>query len=167
MTSSTRLALGVAGIAMVSALTACAKAPPAVDLTKEAAAINAEDVALNAALKAKDADKAVAYDADDIVSWAPGAPAVHSKADDLAGNKVAFADPAFAFSFTVDHTEVAKSGDLAYQTGGYTQTDTNPTTHKVETLAGNWVTSWRKAADGTWQIAASASTQATPPPAKP
>jgi ketosteroid isomerase-like protein len=161
MTHSTRFALGVASIAMVSTLMACAKPAPAVDLAKEAAAINAADAAINAAMKAKDAVKATAYDADDIVNYAPGYPPVLGKAADLAGDKAGFTDPAFTFSFTVDHTEVAKSGDLAYQSGAFSQTDTNPTTRKVESSTGNWVAAWRKGTDGTWLLAAVAATPTT------
>jgi len=162
----THFARGLACLAVVTSLAACAKpAAPAVDVAKEAAAINAEDAALNAAMKARDAGKAVAYDADDIVNYGPGAPPITSKAADLAANKAAFADPAYAFSFTVDRTEVAASGDLAYQTGAYDSTATNPATKKAEHSTGNWVATFKKAADGTWKLAAVAATQATAPPA--
>ena len=166
MIDSKRLLLAAAGLV---ALAACAKPPPAVDTAKEADAINAEVAAVNAALKAKDADKAVAFDADDIVGWGGGGPPVKSKADDLAANKAAFADPNYSFTLTADHTEVAKSGDIAWGTGSYSETDTSPTTHKVESQSGNWVAGYRKAADGTWKVTAVASAQvaAPPPPATP
>jgi ketosteroid isomerase-like protein len=159
---------GILGLAAAVSLAGC-KAPaptaPVVDLAKEGAALNAENDVLNAAVIAKDADKIVAYDTDDTVAWIPDSPAVHGKAEDLAGWKASFADPAFAYSQTVQRTEVAKSGDLAYQTGSYDLTDTNPTTHKVEHLSGNWINTFRKGADGIWRSSAFAATQA-PPSAK-
>ena len=160
----THLARGFVCAAALASLAACAKPAPAVDTTKEAAAINAEDAAMNAAFKSKDADKAVAYDADDIINYGPGSPPIIGKAADLAANKAAFADPAYAFSFTVDRTEVAAAGDLAYQTGAYDTTATNPSTKQPEHTTGNWVATFKRASDGTWKLAAVAATQATAPP---
>ena len=158
------LARGLACAAALASLEACAKpAPPAVDATKETAALTAVDAALNDAAKAKDADKAVAYDADDIVSYGPGAAPITSKAADLAATKAEYADPAFSFTFTVDRTVVATSGDLAYQTGAFDQTLTNPTTKQAGRSAGNWVATFKKATDGTWQISAIAATPAAAP----
>src|SRR5215469_17348081 len=122
MSKGARLLL-VAGIA-AAILAACAKPTPAIDTAKEAAAINAEIAAINAASRAKDADKAVAFDADDFTGW-DGGPTVKRKADDLAAYKALMADPNFTCVLSVDHTEVAKSDDLAYQTGSYMVTYTN------------------------------------------
>jgi ketosteroid isomerase-like protein len=161
-------ARGLACAASLASLAACAKpAPPAVDVAKETAALTAVDAALNDAAKAKDADKAVAYDADDIVSYGPGAAPITSKAADLAATKAEYADPAFSFTFTVDRTVVAASGDLAYQTGAFDQTLTNPDTKKAERTAGNWVATFKKASDGTWQLSAAAATPTLPPAAAP
>ena len=157
---------GILGLAAAGLLAGCnAPAPPApaVDLTKEVAELTAANDGLNAAVIARDADAIVAYDTDDTVAWIPDSPAVHGKAEDLAGWKASFADPAFAYRQTVQRTEVAKSGDLAYQTGSYDLTDTNPTTHKVEHLSGNWINTFRKAEDGIWRSSAFAATQSAPP----
>jgi ketosteroid isomerase-like protein len=153
-----RIALALAAAGFAAGLASCAKPPPTVDVAKETDAINAEDAAINAAFKAKDADKAVAYDADDVTSWAPGSPPITSKVEDLASTKASFLDPGYSFSFAAGHTEIAKAGDLAYQTGSFNMTATNPATHKVEAMSGNWVAAFKKADDGTWKIAAVAAT---------
>jgi ketosteroid isomerase-like protein len=157
---------GIAGLAVAASLSGCHQAaaptPPTVDPAKDIAALNAENDALNAAVKAKDADKIVAGDTEDTVAWIPHARAIHGRAEDLAGWKASFADPAFAYSQTVQQTEVARSGDIAYQTGSYTLTDTNPTTHRVEHLSGNWINTFRKGADGVWRSSAFAATQSSP-----
>jgi ketosteroid isomerase-like protein len=166
MIRSDMLVRGPICAAALASLAACAQpSPPAVDANKEAAAINAEDAAMNAAFKAKDADKAVAYDADDIINYAPGAPPITSKAADLVANKALFADSAFTFNFTVDKTFVASSGDLAYQTGAFDQTATNAATKAVDHTTGNWVAVFRKASDGTWKLSAVAATPAAATPA--
>ncbi|QUD87720.1 YybH family protein [Phenylobacterium montanum] len=155
-----------AALILIAGLGACSKTPT-VDVAKEVAALQAEDAAINAAYKARDAVKATAYDAADYLSYTSGAPTVKGRDADLAGTKDSFTDPGFGFSFTADRTEVAKSGDLAYQAGSYTQTQTNPATKKVETVTGNWVAAWRKEPDGAWRIASEAVTQAPAPAAKP
>ena len=155
-----------AAMALLAGLAACSKAP-ATSVAKEVAALQAEDAAINAAYKARDAAKATAYDAADYLSYTSGSPTVKGRDADLQGTKDAFADPGYSFSFSADRTEVAKSGDLAYQAGGYSQSQTNPTTHKVETVTGNWVATFRKEPDGVWRIASEAVTQAATPAAKP
>lgn len=145
----------------------CAKPAPAVDVAKETAAINAEIAAVNAAAKARDPAKLVAFDADDVVAYDVGLAPVKSKAEDLAANKEFFKDPAANFSLTVDRTVIGQSGDIAYQTGSYVQDGTDPATHKVEHGVGNWIGTYRKVADGSWQITAFAQAPATVPPAKP
>ena len=59
-------------------------------------------------------------------------------------------DPAFALSFEADRVEVARSGDLAYETGSYTMTMTGPD-KKPATEKGHYVVVWRKGADGAWK----------------
>jgi ketosteroid isomerase-like protein len=155
-----------AAMVLLAGLGACAKPEPSVDVAKETAAIDAEIAAINAAVKARDPAGAVAYDAADMISYGPGA-IIKGKDADLAANKAAFADPAYAFSIAADRTEIARSGELAFQTGSYQQSDTNPATHKIERSFGEWVATYRKDADGTWKIAAVAASPGPTPPAKP
>ena len=155
----------IAAVALLPALAACQKPAAAVDPAKEEAAINAQNDALNAAIKAKDPDKIVAMDAADIRAYGGGGPDVNSKDEDLKNTKAAVADPAYGGVIKAEHTEVAKSGDIAFQTGTWEFSGTNPKTKAVEKLSGHWVAGYRKDADGTWKLAAVSA--ANPPPAAP
>jgi ketosteroid isomerase-like protein len=143
----------MAAVLVLPALAACQQ-PAAVDTAKEEAAINAQVDAVNAAIKAKDADKLVSIDADDIRGYGGGGPDVASKDEDLKADKVMVADPAYGGSVKAEHLEVAKSGDLAVQTGSFDFTGTNPQTKAVEHSTGHWVAGWRKDKDGAWKMAA-------------
>ena len=46
--------------------------------------------------------------------------------------------------------EVAKSGDIAYSRGTYEMTATDPQTKQPILIKGTYVTTFRKAADGSW-----------------
>jgi ketosteroid isomerase-like protein len=147
-----KLALA-AGAAMLFALAACQQAAP-VDTAKEEAAINAQIDVLNAGLKAKDAAKITSVDADDVKGYGGGGPDVNSKAEDLKADQAMVGDPAYGGEVKAEHTEVAKSGDLAIQTGSWDFAATNPSTKAVEHAKGHWVAGWRKDKDGTWKLAA-------------
>ena len=60
-------------------------------------------------------------------------------------------DPALKVEFASDRIIVAASGDLASSRGHYTMTFTDPVTKQPKTEAGNYVTVYRKAADGSWK----------------
>jgi ketosteroid isomerase-like protein len=135
-------------------LAACQKPALAVDAAKEIAAINAQINALNRASTVKDAERAVAADAPDIRAYGGGGPDIGSKADDLKIMKAIMADPAYAYQLKPEHTEIAKSGDIAFQTGSWAASATNPGAKSVAHWAGHYVAGWRKDADGTWKMAA-------------
>jgi len=154
----------LAAAAMLPALSACQKPAATVDETKETAAISAQIDAFNAAAKAKDAVKAVAIDASDVRGYG-GGPDINGPDEDLKATKAMMADPAYSFAVKPEHTEVAKSGELAFQTGTFEAAGTNPQTKAVEHATGHFVAVWRKDAGGAWKLAAVSS--ASPPPAAP
>jgi ketosteroid isomerase-like protein len=161
----------LAAAAMLPALSACQQPAATVDVAKETAAINAQIDAFNAAAKAKDATKAVAIDATDMRGYG-GGPDVAGPDEDLKVTKAMMADPAYGFAVKPDHTEVAKSGELAFQTGSFEAAYTNPQTKAVEHAPGHFVAVWRKDAAGAWKLAAVSSANAPPaaaamPDAKP
>jgi ketosteroid isomerase-like protein len=153
----------LAAVLVLPALAACQQ-PAAVDSAKEEAAINAQIDVLNAGLKAKDADKVVSIDAADVRGYG-GGPDTSGKDEDLKNNKAAMADPGYAGSVKVEHTEVAKSGDLAWQSGTWDFSGTDPATKAAAHQAGHWVAAWRKDKDGSWKMAAVSAASA--PPAAP
>ena len=81
-----------------------------------------------------------------------------------AGLKDMLADPAVSLTFQSATVDVAKSGDLAYTQGSYQLTVTDPATHKPINDFGNYVTTFRKQADGSWKAVADIASSAVPPP---
>jgi len=156
----------LAAAALLPALSACEKPAATVDTAKEAAALNAQVDAFNAAAKAKDADKMVSLDAADVKGYG-GGPDVNGRDEDLKATKAMVADPAYSFAVKADHTEVAKSGELAFQTGTFEAAGTDPKTKAVDHESGHFVAVFRKDADGTWKLAAVSSAPNSPAGAMP
>lgn len=150
--------------AAVAVLAGCQKAgPAAVDTDKEAAAINAQIEVFNASMKAGDVEKAIMIDAKDIHGYGGGAPDVTSADEDLKNTKAAMHDPNYGLVVKPEHTEVAKSGDIAWQYGSYDASASDPKTGKADKVSGHWVAAWRKDDQGRWKLAAVST--ANPPPA--
>jgi ketosteroid isomerase-like protein len=149
-----KLNLLSAGALAALTLAACDKAAAPVDTAKEAAAIEAQMGVLNAALKAGDAERSISIDAKDVHIYA-GGPDILSREDDLKFSKAMVADPNGALAVKPEHTEVSKSGDVAFQYGSWTGAATDPKTGKKVATSGHWVAGWRKAPeDGSWRLAA-------------
>jgi uncharacterized protein (TIGR02246 family) len=128
-------------------------------------AVQANEIQWNQDWQAKDSNKIVAHYADDAVLIIPGSPAINGKdaiAKSLAGM---LADPALSLKFQTVKTDVAKSGDLGYTQGSYTLTLTDPQTKQIINDHGNYVTTYRKQADGTWKAVADIASSDVPPPA--
>ena len=118
------------------------------------AAVDQVEQQMLAAFQAKDAARLTAHYAPDAVLALPGQTA--AKGIDAIGqvNARDLADPNFKLSFTNEETEVAASGDLAYTLGNFNVTYTNPETKQPEDGAGNYITVFKKQADGSWKAAA-------------
>jgi uncharacterized protein (TIGR02246 family) len=112
----------------------------------------------------KDADKILSFYADDAVLVAGAGDALHGKDAMRAALKQMVTDPALALTFHSDHADVAKSGDLGYSEGTYQMTVTDPATHKPVTDHGNYLTTFRKQADGSWKATEDFAVSAVPPP---
>jgi metallo-beta-lactamase class B len=115
-------------LALALALAACAQ-PPAPSVPPDTRV--ADDAALraliqdwSAAAQAKDAARFVSVYADDAVVMMAGAPDIRGIAAIREAVPAMMQDPAFALSFEADRVEVARSGDLAYETGSYSMTMT-------------------------------------------
>ena len=104
-----------------------------------------------AAAQAKDAAKFVSVYAEDAVVMMAGAPDIRGIAAIREGIPAMMQDPAFALSFEAETVKVARSGDLAYETGTYSMTMTGPD-KKPATEKGHYVVVWRKGADDTWKV---------------
>jgi uncharacterized protein (TIGR02246 family) len=150
-------ALGRAGcLAAIVVLAACAQQAPAPSTPPDTRAADESAVRTrikewSAAAQAKDAAKFVSVYADDAVVMMAGAPDIRGIAAIREALPAMMQDPAFALSFEADHVEVARSGDLAYETGSYTMTMTGPDKQPA-TEKGHYVVVWRKGADGAWKV---------------
>jgi uncharacterized protein (TIGR02246 family) len=146
-------------------LAACNQTPPAAPDTHDAdvKAITDTEVQANQAWASKDPDKVMAFYADDAILMTPGAEMVRGKDALRDGMKQMLADPAISLTFQSSRVDVAKSGDLAYSAGTYKLTVTDPSTHKPINDHGNYVTTFRKQADGSWKAVADIASSAVPP----
>ena len=133
------------------------------DATKKGEAVAATDAAaIETELKtieagwekdyqARDVDKAVAHYSNDAAVANPGM----ALASDEVSRKMAISqflsDPSVKISFASDRVGVAQSGELAYTRGHYSIDATDPKTKQPKIETGNYITVWKKQADGSWK----------------
>ncbi len=145
-------------LAGVLALAGCAPpAPPPPTPTPDTRA--ADEAAIRAAVKewsaaaqAKDADKFGSFYAEDAALLLENAPDINGKAALREAIGGMMQDPNFALSFEADKVVVARSGDLAYETGSYSMT-LSDAKKKPSTQTGHYVVVWQREADGSWKVA--------------
>jgi uncharacterized protein (TIGR02246 family) len=105
----------------------------------------------SAAAQAKDVAKFTSFYAQDAVVMLAAAPDIAGLPAIQEGIGHMMQDPAFALSFEADKVVVARSGDLAYETGSYSMTMTGAG-KKAATEKGHYVVVWQKQADGAWKV---------------
>jgi uncharacterized protein (TIGR02246 family) len=142
------------------ALAACAaEAPQPVEppdtRAADEAAIQTAVEEWSTAAEAKDAETFASFYADDGVLLLEGAPDARGIAALREGIAGMMQDPNFALSFAADDVVVARSGDLAYETGTYTLTMSGPDGEPA-TQKGHYVDVWKKNAQGEWKVAVDA-----------
>lgn len=144
--------LGVAGCAQQPA-----PQPTTAPDTRAAdeAALRARITEWAGAAQAKDAGRFVSFYADDAVVMMGNAPDITGATAIREAIGAMMQDPAFALSFHPDSVVVARSGDLAYETGPYSMTMTGPD-KKPATEKGHYVVVWRRQAGGEWKVAVDA-----------
>ena len=103
------------------------------------------------AAQAKDAAKFTSMYAEDAVVMLAGATDMSGLPAIREGIAQMMQDPAFDLSFEADKVVVARSGDLAYETGSYSMTMTGAG-KKATTEKGHYVVVWQKQADGAWKV---------------
>lgn len=106
---------------------------------------------MSAAAGAKNLDKVVSYYADDAAVFAPNAAAATTKEAIRSAWKDVLAPAGASSGWKATRVEVAKSGDLAYTSGTYDGTMIGAD-GKPAKDSGNYLTVWKKQADGTWKI---------------
>ena len=146
-------------LACVFAVAACAQqapappppTPPPDTRAADEAAIHALVKEWSASAQAKDAAKFASFYADDAVVMMEAAPDFTGKTAISEGLGAMMQDPNFALSFEADKVVVARSSDLAYETGSFTMTMSDAK-KKPATQTGHYVVVWRKEADGAWKV---------------
>ena len=142
-------------------------APPPDTRAADEAAIRAAAKEWEAAGQAKDASKFASFYAEQATVMMEDAPDVSgspAQIQEVMGGMMK--DPNFALSFAPTQVTVARSGDLAYDTGTYTLTLTGPD-KKPALESGHYVTVWQKNAEGVWKVVIDAPISDPPAPAKP
>lgn len=140
------------------ALSSCAERPapqptaPPDTRAADEAAIRASIREWSASAQAKNAEKFVSFYAQDGIVMLEDAPDINGMEAIRGAIGGMMQDPSFALSFEADKVVVARSGDLAYETGTYSMTMSGPK-KKPATEKGHYVVVWRKQADGAWRVA--------------
>ncbi|MFM5953060.1 MAG: YybH family protein [Novosphingobium sp.] len=160
-----RLAVATAALALVAG---CARAP-ANESAKASDEVKANMTEMVAAFTARDADKAVSWDAPNFVGMFHGTPNITGQDADRALTKQQVDDPAMKFSVSDVVVDAAASGDLAVWRAAYSYTYTDPVSKKPRTEVGNWVVGWKRQADGkmkeAWGVVSDTPAAPAPPPA--
>ncbi|MGB7022588.1 MAG: DUF4440 domain-containing protein [Candidatus Acidiferrales bacterium] len=166
MKRSRLIALGcfvMGGLGMVSCAQKTTVDPAAQEKVMQAmqeqdeANIRAIDVAWAKAVASKDADQTTSVYSENGTLLAPGAPiasgkdAIRKTWAGLMGTR------GFALSFAPTKIEISKSGDSAYEIGGYELT-VNGKNGKPQTVKAKYVVVWGKQVDGTWKALVDAPT---------
>ncbi len=116
----------------------------------EEAAIRATDAAWVKAAQAKDVATMVSYYAENASVYIPGQRLVEGKDAINRAFASLMSMPGFALDFTPDTVMVARSGDIAYETGDYSMTMEDKS-GKPQTSTAKYVVVWVKQPDGTWK----------------
>lgn len=149
-------------LAATAALSGCQQAPR-VDTTQIEQQLRQNEERWNEAYAARDVAALTGMYAADAALAAPGANIVSGKEAIAKDMQAMASDPNFALGFESDRVGVAASGDLAYTRGHYTMTMTDPATKAPFTSKGNYLTVWRKQADGSWLAVEDFVTPGAPP----
>ena len=137
----------LAAVAAMALIAGCSQKTNA-DGAKTEAEVKANMTEMVAAFVARDADKAVSWDAPDFVGMFHGYPDALGQEADLTITKEQVADPAMKFSVSDTVVDTAASGDLAVWRAKYSYTYTDPATKQPKTEVGNWIVGWKRDGEG-------------------
>jgi ketosteroid isomerase-like protein len=137
-------------LALLVGLASC-KPAATVDVKAEETAIRAKEAAWIAAYNKHDAAGLLGQYEDKASSANAGAALITDTSSRKAFLDGVAADPALKVDFASDRIIVAKSGELATSRGHYSFTFTDAGTKQPKTETGNYLTVYRKAADGSWK----------------
>ena len=145
--------LAAGALLMLLVTTSCApKALPveAIDTAALAKTLAQLDNDWSKAAATKDPAAVGAFYAADAVAYPPGAPVAIGQATAQKAWAAYFADSTFTISWTTNHAEVAKSGELGFTAGTYEDSFRGPDGAMV-LEKGKYLCIWAKQADGSWK----------------
>jgi uncharacterized protein (TIGR02246 family) len=116
------------------------------------AAIRAASAAWSQAATAKDLDQAVSFYADDALILPEKAPAIRGNENIRKNWAPTLALPGPGLSWKTSELEVARSGELAYETGTYNFVTTDKKGKSTD-YKGKYLVIWKKQSDGSWKVA--------------
>jgi uncharacterized protein (TIGR02246 family) len=138
---------------------------PPVDLTVEEQAIRAADSAWMTASVAREPAAEAAMFADDGVAYRGQAEPLNGPTAIQTYQTKYYADnPMSVVTWTTRSITIAASGDMAVQTGAFTEANSGPRGNT--TIQGNFMTHWKKV-NGQWKVAADFSAPNAPAPKTP
>jgi ketosteroid isomerase-like protein len=130
-------------------MTGCTKgAEAAVDTTKIADSIKAQEAGWQKGYADKDINVLAGEYADDAVLVSPGDPLATTDVDRRKALGTLINDPNFKLGFSTDRVLVASAGDMATSRGHYTIITTDKATSKPVTSNGTYLTVYKKQVDG-------------------
>lgn len=156
--NSARLIRSFLSVACVALLAACTQQPaqaptPPDTRAADEAAIRAAATEWGKAAAARDLEKTLTFYADDASMFPPNMPiATGAEARRKVWTEL-LAPPDLAFSITTTMVEVARSGDIAFETGNF-EDSFNDKKGKQMKIVGKYVVVWKKHASGQWKAAA-------------
>jgi ketosteroid isomerase-like protein len=135
-----------------------------VDVAAEARALLETDIAwARVSAAGQNADSILAYWTDDARVAMPEQPLVEGKAALRQMVASSLATPGFRITWTPEAAVVSRSADLGYTVGTNEITGPGPT-GKATTVAGRYLTVWRKDSGGRWRCVADYASPAPPAP---
>jgi uncharacterized protein (TIGR02246 family) len=150
-TPRTRILFSILAVAAL-VIAGCGTREPADTRADDEAAIRANVVDWSAAAEARRADTFASYYLDDAVLMLPGRSAIRGRVAIEQTVTEMMQAPGFHLTFATDQVEVARSGDIACETGAYRFTvhdaEGNPVTE-----VGKYIVVWKKQAGGEWKAA--------------
>ena len=111
-------------------------------------ALKADEKKWNDQFKSKDLAGLEAHYADDAFFVAPGVPGASGSTEIGKAYADALADNYFSLSFASDRIDVAGSGDMAYDRGHFSEKYQDPTSKKIVSDSGTYLTVFKKQQDG-------------------
>lgn len=115
-------------------------------------AIRAASAAWSQAATAKDLDKAVSFYAADALILPEKAPALRGHENIRKDWAPLLALPGPGLSWQTSALQVARSGELAYETGAYNFVTTDKKGKSTD-YKGKYLVIWKKQSNGTWKVA--------------